>query len=207
MLWTVRSLLVPRNTLVLENLALRQQLAVATQGGRRPRLCDADRMFWVALRQMWSDWAASFVAWHRVVYRAYWRRISRKRGRPNTDTQVRALIRRMVAENHWGAPRIHGELLKLGVQVSERTVSRYLRACRRKPPPGTSWKTFLSNHREVLTAMDFITVPTVTFRLLYVLFIIQHRRRKILHFNVTQHPDVYLLSGRRRRAALGDGSR
>jgi putative transposase len=194
-LWTVRSLLIPQQALVLENLALRQQLAVAACGGRCPRLRDADRMFWVALRQVWSDWAASLaivkpatvVAWHRRGYRAYWRHISRKRGRPTTDSHLRDLIRRMVTENQWGAPRIHGELLKLGFRVSERTVSRYVRECRPKRPPGTSWKTFVSNHRDVLAAMDFFTVPTVTFRLFYVLLVIQHRRRKILHFNVTAH--------------------
>jgi putative transposase len=212
-LWTLRSVLVPRKALVLENLALRQQLAVATRGGRRPRLRDADRMFWVALRQLWSDWAASLaivkpatvVAWHRGAYRAYWRRISRKRGRPNTDAQVRDLIGRMVMENQWGAPRIHGELLKLGFHVSERTVSRYVRACRPKQPPGTSWKAFLRNHRDVLAAMDFFTVPTVTFRLLYVLLVIQHRRRRILHFNVTPHPTSAWVCQQLREAFPFDG--
>ena len=88
----------------------------------------------------------------------------------------------------WGAPRIHGELLKLGFRVSERTVSRYVRACRPRRPPGTSWRTFLTNHRDVLAAMDFFTVPTVSFRLLYALFVIHHRRRTIVHVNVTAHP-------------------
>jgi putative transposase len=128
------------------------------------------------------------VAWHRRAFRAYWRHLSRKPGRPRTDAQLRELLRRMVNENRWGAPRIHGELLKLGFRVSERTVSRYVRACRPRQPSGTSWKTFVDNHREVLAAMDFFAVPTVTFRLLYVLLVIQHRRRKILHVNVTPHP-------------------
>jgi hypothetical protein len=131
---------------------------------------------------------ATVVAWHRRGYRAYWRWISRQPGRPRTDAQVRDLIRRMVTENHWGAPRIHGELLKLGFRVSERTVSRYVRVFRPQRPPGTSWRTFLDNHREVLAAMDFFTVPTLTFRLLYVLCVIQHDRRRILHVNVTEHP-------------------
>ncbi len=94
----------------------------------------------------------------------------------------------MVKENLWGAPRIYGELLTLGFRVSERTVSRYVRALRPRRPAGTSWMTFLTNHRDVLAAMDFFTVPTLTFRLLHVLFVIQHRRRKILHVKVTQHP-------------------
>jgi hypothetical protein len=94
----------------------------------------------------------------------------------------------MVKENRWGAPRIHGELLKLGFRVSERTVSRYVRLAQPRRPPSTTWKTFLANHREVLAAMDFFVVPTVTFRLLYVLLVIQHDRRNVLHVNVTAHP-------------------
>jgi len=101
----------------------------------------------------------------------------------------RSLIRRMVNENStWGAPRIHGELLKLGFDISERTVSRYLR--RLSPPDDARkrWSAFLHNHRDVITAMDFLTVPTLTFRVLYCFFVIEHGRRKILHFNVTEHP-------------------
>jgi hypothetical protein len=123
--------------------------------GRRARLGPADRLFWVALRAVWSDWAkslaivkpATVVGWHRRAYRAYWRRISRPPRRPRTDAQLRDLIRRMVTENRWGAPRIHGELLKLGFRVSERTVSRYVRRLQPRRPPGASWKTFLDNHR------------------------------------------------------------
>jgi hypothetical protein len=196
MLWAVRSLTRSRRALILENLALRQQLASAVRSGRRPKLVAVDRAFWIALRQVWADWSsflaivkpATVVAWHRRAYRIYWRHLGRKPGRPRTDQEPRPLIARMVKENRWGAPRIHGELLKLGFRVSERTVSRYVRAFRPRRPAGTSWMTFLSNHREVLAAMDFFTVPTVTFRLLYVLFVIQHRRRMIVHVNVTQHP-------------------
>ena len=133
---------------------------------------------------------ATVVAWHRRTYRTYWRRLSRQPDRPRTGAQLRDLIHRMVTENRWGAPRIHGELVKLGCRVSERTVSRYVRMSRPRGPPGTSWKTFLDNHREVLAAMDFFTVPTLTFRLLYVLFVIQHDRRRILHVNVTAHPSA-----------------
>jgi hypothetical protein len=120
-----------------------------------------------------------------------WRLRSRPKslGRPKIDAEVRALIRRMVNENpSWGAPRIHGELLKLGFDVSERTVSRYLR--RLSPPDDARkrWSAFLRNHREVITAMDFFTVPTLTFRVLRCFFVIEHGRRKILHFNVTEHP-------------------
>src|SRR5262249_43584317 len=100
----------------------------------------------------------------------------------------------------WGAPRNHGELRKLGFRVSERTVSRYVRRFRPRRHPGASWKTFVDNHREVLAAMDFFTVPTVTFRLLYVLLVIEHRRRKILHLNVTAHPSAAWVSQQLREA-------
>ena len=174
LVWACHALGRSRQTLVLENLALRQQLATLTQRRRRPWLSPADRRFWVALRKGWSDWAgalvivkpATVVTWHRRAFRAYWRRRSRPPGRPRTDAPLRAPIRRMVTENRWGAPRIHGELLKLGVRVSERTVSRYVRLCRPRRPRSASWKAFLDNHREVLAAMDVFTVPTLTFRLL-----------------------------------------
>ena len=103
--------------------------------------------------------------------------------------EVRALIFQMVAENPtWGAPRIHGELVMLGFELSERTVSRWMRRALRNPQPAKRWFAFLRNHREAIAAMDFFTVPTVTFRLLYCFFVISHDRRRILHFNVTRHP-------------------
>jgi transposase InsO family protein len=131
------------------------------------------------------------VAWHRSGFRLFWRIRSRanNKGRPIADAELRRLIKRMASENPtWGAPRIHGELLKLGFDVSERTISRYIR---RLSPPNQArklWAAFLRNHREVIAAMDFFTVPTLTFQVLYCFFIIEHGRRKILHFNVTEHP-------------------
>ena len=195
-IWTVFLLPRSRRALLLENLALRQQLATLVHKRRRPRLFPVDRLFWAALRDLWPDWIsalaivkpATVVGWHRRAFRGYWRRLSRKRGRPRVDLRLRELIELMARENRWGAPRIHGEILKLGLNVSERTVSRYLRSIRPRRSPGASWKTFLENHREVLAAMDFFIVPTVTFRLLYVLLVIQHDRRKVLHVNVTAHP-------------------
>ncbi len=196
LLWTVSALAHSRQALVLDNLALLQQLATLTHRERRPRFRPVDRHFWVVLRELWPGWTAALaivqpatvVAWHRRVYRAYWRRLSRQPGRPRTHAHIRELISRMATENRWGAPRIHGELLKLGLRVSECTVSRYLRRVRPRRASGGSWKTFLENHREVLAAMDLFTVPTLTFRLLYVLFVIRHDRRRVLHVNVTAHP-------------------
>lgn len=110
-------------------------------------------------------------------------------GRRRISKEVRDLIFRMVAENAtWGAPRIHGELLMLGFDVSERTISRWMRRAPRIPEPGRRWLSFLRNHREAIAAMDFFTIPTVTFRVLYCFFVIGHGRRRILHFNVTCHP-------------------
>jgi putative transposase len=188
-----------RYNLGLEILALRQQLGVLKRKTPRPRLRRQDRAFWILLRRFWPLWSHALivvkpetvVAWHRAGFRLFWRFRSRPKsiGRPKIDAEVRAIIRRMIKENtSWGAPRIHGELLKLGFEVSERTVSRYL--CRLSPSNQARklWATFLHNHREVIAAMDFFTVPTITFRVLYCFFVIEHGRRKILHFNVTEQP-------------------
>ena len=122
----------------------------------------------------------------------YWKWISRRRrtlGRKRIAKELRELIFRTVAENPtWGAPRIHGELLKLGFDIAERTVSRWVQKAPKNPEPAKRWQAFLQNHREVIAAMDFFTVPTVTFGLLYGFFVIGHDRRRILHFGVTKHP-------------------
>ncbi len=188
-----------RSNLGLEILALRQQLGVLKRKHPRPRLRIRDRMFWVLLRRLWPAWSnvlvivkpQTVVAWHRAGFRLFWRLRSRSKsiGRPTIHAEVRAIIRRMVKENPtWGAPRIHGELLKLGFQISERTVSRYIRRLSPSDQKRKLWATFLRNHRDVITAMDFFTVPTLTFRVLYCFFVIEHGRRRILHFNVTEHP-------------------
>jgi len=188
-----------RYNLSLEILALRRQLGILKRKHPRPRLLIRDRIFWVLLRRVWPAWRDALVivkpetvvAWHRAGFRLFWSLRSRPKsvGRPKIDAEVRTLIRRMGIENScWGAPRIHGELLKLGFDVSERTVSRYLH---RLFPPDQArkrWAAFLRNHREAIAAMDFFTVPTLTFRVLYCFFVIEHGRRKILHFNVTEHP-------------------
>jgi putative transposase len=164
-----------RYNLGLEILALRQQLGILKRKQPHPRLRIQDRIFWTLLRRLWPAWSniliivkpETVVAWHRAGFRLFWRLRSRPKslGRPKIDAAARSLIQRMVKENStWGAPRIHGELLKLGFEVSERTVSRYIR--RLSPPEQARklWATFLRNHREVITAMDFFTVPTLTFQ-------------------------------------------
>ena len=189
-----------RLELMVENLALRQQLAVFKQKRSWPRLRPADRMFWVFLRQVWRNWANALivvkpdtvVSWQRQGFRLFWRWISRAKrvGRPRIPPEVRALIRRMAQDNGWGAPRIHGELLKLGIVIDERTVSRYLPLGRTSQDKLQSWLVFLRNHRDALVGMDFFTVPTVTFRLLWVFVVLHHERRRILQFAVTSRPEA-----------------
>jgi transposase InsO family protein len=184
----------------MENLVLRQQLAVFKRRQPRPRLHFIDKLFWVTVRRVWSAWKLSLVIvtpetvvqWHRAGFQLYWRFISRfsgRIGRKRISKEIQDLIFRMVAENPtWGAPRIHGELLMLGFNVSERTISRWMCKAPRNPEPAKRWLTFLRNHREAIAAMDFFTVPTITFGMLYCFFIIGHDRRCILHFHVTRHP-------------------
>ncbi len=129
------------------------------------------------------------VRWHRKGFRLYWTWKSRprQRGRPGISAKVKALIRRMSRENPlWGAPRIHGELLKLGIEVSQATFSKYM--MRHPKPPSQSWRTFLQNHACCLVGVDFFVVPTLTFRFLFVFIALHHARRRIAHVNVTVHP-------------------
>lgn len=192
---TLRSLLRTQRELALENLALRQQVATLKHRNSRPRLTDTDRLFWVIMSRVWPNWRsalhivqpATVIRWHRQGFRYYWRWKSRRRGRPQIDPEIRQLIRRMCRANPlWGAPRIHGELLKLGFDICEATVSKYM--IKRTGPPSPTWRTFLDKHAKDLFSLDFFTVPTATFRILFVLIILSHDRRRILHFNVTDHP-------------------
>ncbi len=161
-------------------------------------LDDVDRAFWVALRASWPGWTTRLVIvnpdtvakWNRDRFRRHWAKLSQQKqgpGRPRVDVEIRRLIKTM-ARDGWGAPRIHGELLKLGFDVSEITVSRYMRRRPVDPDKVKRWMAFLRNHKEAITAMDFFTVPTASLRMLYVLFVIEHGRRHIMHFNVTPNP-------------------
>ena len=198
LLTAARSSLRSQRELALENLAWRQQLAVLRQKTKRPKLTNADRAFWVALSRLSTGWQHALILvkpetvirWHRKGFRLYWTGKSRHRGgRPRIDAEIRALVRRMARENPtWGAPRIHGELLMLGFEVSEATVSRYMP--RRTKPPSQSWRTFLRNHTLDLVSIDFFVVPTATFRILYVFVVLEPERRRVVHFNVTQGPSA-----------------
>ena len=192
--------------MLLENLALRQQLAVLKERRPQPRFSASDKLFWTTLCRLWSQWQRALilvqpetvVRWHRAGFKLYWKWISRHRtcaGRRCVSRELRELIFRMVAENRtWGAPRIHGELKMLGFDLSERTVLRWMRRAPRKPEPAKRWAEFLNNHREAIAAMDFFTVPTLTFGVLHCFFVIAHDRRRILHFNVTMHPSSTWIS-------------
>jgi hypothetical protein len=199
-----------RRDLLLENLALRQQLSVLQRRKRRPVLSRFDQLFWIAIQRVWSQWKNSLVLvtpetvvrWHRAGFRRYWAwRCRHQAGRKPVTREVRELIFQMVAENPtWGAPRIHGELLKLGFVVSERTISRCMQKAPKDPERARRWKAFLENHREVLAAMDFFTVPTLRFGVLYCFFVIGHGRRRILHCGVTPHPTSFWIAQQLREA-------
>jgi len=196
-LQTVRGTVRSRATLQLEILALRHQLHVLQRSRRRRiHLTQADRLLWVWLSGTWAEWRSAIVivrpetviAWHRRAFRRFWTWKSRHRiGRPAVASELRALIRSMSQANRtWGAPRIHGELLKLGIEIGESSVTKYLVRTRR--PPSQSWRTFLTNHIQQITAADFFVVPTATGRLLFVLVMLAHHRRRVVHVGVTEHP-------------------
>ena len=156
-----------------------------------------DRLLWVWLSRIWSGWRPALaiarpetvVAWHRKGFRLFWTWKVRhgQPGRPVVPREVRDLIRRMCRENPtWGAPRIHGELLKLGIDIGETSVAKYM--VRLRNPPSQTWRTFLQNHVSQLVSVDFFTVPTIRFQVLYVFLVLAHDRRRIVHFNVTRHP-------------------
>ncbi|MGB6837526.1 MAG: helix-turn-helix domain-containing protein, partial [Dehalococcoidia bacterium] len=182
---------------MLENLVLRQQLAVLSRSSRRARLQPADRLFWSWLSRYWKPWRSvlvlvqpdTVIRWHRSAWRRYWTWNSRHRGgRPRLAPELRALIQRLARENpRWGSVRIRGELRKLGFEVSAESVRCYRRSALRRPPSQT-WRTFLRNHAPHIWAADFFTVPTVTFCTLYIFFFITHERRWLAHLNVITHP-------------------
>jgi transposase InsO family protein len=190
-----------RAVVELENLALRHQLHVLRrQRPRRLRLCTIDRLLWILLYRLWPRCLeamvlvkpATVIQWHRQGFRLFWRWRSRS-GRPSVDRKIRDLIRQMSGANPlWGAPRIHGELLKLGIEVSQATVAKYM--VRRRGAPSPTWRSFLRNHAEGITAIDMFVVASASFRLLYVMIILAHDRRRIMRTAVSEHPTAVWLS-------------
>ncbi len=197
--WTLCRALVGNSAAVaLENTALRHQLAVLQRSDRRPQLRRRDRIFWVWLSRLWTDWRSSLLigqpatvlAWHRKGFQLYWGWTSRPRaaGRPPIDRDIRELIRRMARENPtWGRRRIQAELHFLGYDVAELTVSKYMHRPR-SPRPSPTWRSFLEAHLKEIAAIDFFLVPTLTFRLLFAVVVLRHDRRELVHINVTDPP-------------------
>jgi transposase InsO family protein len=193
----LRAFVLGRAGAAFENLALRQQVAVFKHSVKRPRLRPRDRVFWVVLSRLWPNWRSALaivqpetvIKWHRKGFKLYWQWKSRagKPGRPRIEREIRDLIRRMSRENPtWGAPRILSELLLLGHEVAEGTVAKYMHRPRKSP--SQTWRTFLDNHVPDIAACDFFTMPTVTFRVLYVFIVLRHDRREVVHFNITTNP-------------------
>jgi putative transposase len=191
-----RSLFTSRLSLATEILVLHQQLLVLNRTVKRPKLRQRDRLFWVCLSTLWRDWRDALIIvkpdtvikWHREGFRLYWLWKSKAPiGRPPIDKEIRELIRRISCENPlWGSPRIQSELRLLGFNVTEKTVAKY--RVKHAKPPSQTWNTFLANHANQIAAIDFFTIPTINFRVLYSFIVLLHERRKIVHFNVTEHP-------------------
>jgi putative transposase len=193
------ALLRPRAALVAENLALRHQLGVLLRSKpARPPLTSWDRALWGFVLRRFPGWHQNLVivrpdtviAWHRQAFRLFWRRKCES-GRPSARAEIRRVIRQMATENlTWGASRIHGELLKLGFAVSERTVSRYVERIRPQPrrTGSQTWSTFLRNQAKGIVAVDLLTLPTVRFEIFYVFVILALERRRLVFANVTTNP-------------------
>jgi hypothetical protein len=192
-----------RRRLEIENLFLRHQLNIALRRApHRLRLRANDRALLVWMTWLWPSLLGlsrvvqpdTILRWHRAGFRAYWRWKSHRRpGRPRVSRELRELIRRMNRENPlWGAPRIHGELLKLGFEIAESTVSKYM--IRHRGPPSQTWRTFLHNHADAIAAIDLCVVPTLRFECLFVFLVVGHGRRQLLWFAVTQHPTAEWLA-------------
>jgi len=186
-----------RLSLQSENAALRHQLSLYRRAQRRPVIAPSDRLLWSLLARLWPGWRGvlffvqprTVILWQRKRFRDYWRGLSHGsgRGRPTISPELRNLIRRMWHANPtWGSPRIVGELRMLGIEIAKSTVEKYRPKLRK--PPSPSWRTFLEQHIKHTVAIDFFTVPTVRLRVLFVLIILTHDRRKVVHFNVTAHP-------------------
>jgi transposase InsO family protein len=186
-----------RHDLLVENLLLRHQLQVALRSRPRPHLKSGDRLVWLVARSVYRNWRRplilvrpeTVVRWQRQGWRLYWRwRSGRHLGRPRLSPEIRELIATMASENPlWGTERIRGELLKLGIVISSRSIRRYRRR-RHARPPSQSWRTFLANHSQAIWAADLFVIQTLTFQTLYVIFFISHGRRQLLHVEATAHP-------------------
>jgi transposase InsO family protein len=204
LLLVARAKLKSRARLEAENIVLRQQVIILSRKARsRVRLRNIDRLIFDWLCRLFPSILNAItvvkpetvIRWHRRGFRAYWRwKSSRVGGRPKIDREIRDLIRRMSNENPlWGAPRIHSELLMLGIEVAQSTVARYM--TRRQGPPSQGWKTFLRNHAAGIASLDLFVVRTISFKLLYGLVILRHARRRLVRISVTSNPTAEWIAG------------
>src|ERR1700724_1061932 len=210
LIWTALfGLFRSRASLAAETLVLRHQINILRRhSSKRQTFRTADRLIFAGLYRLAPTVLNALaivkpdtvIKWHRAGFRSYWRWKSRRRcGRPTVPLEIRRLIREMsIANPLWGAPRIHGELLKLGIEIGQTSVAKYM--ARKRAPPSQGWKTFLRNHADGIVAMDLFVVPTISFRLLYGLLIMGHGRRQILWFGVTSHPTAEWLANQLREA-------
>jgi len=195
--WCAASVFRSRLSLQREILALRHQLAIYRGQVKRARIGPTDRLFWVWLSKVWLGWRdalvfvkpSTVIAWQRRRFQDHWTSLSRNGmpGRPGLVKEIKDLIRKISTANPtWGSPRIVGELGKLGIELSKSTVEKYM--VRVRKPPSPTWKSFLKNHVKDLVSIDFFVVPTLRFKILFVLVVLAHDRRRVVHFNVTEHP-------------------
>jgi hypothetical protein len=183
--------------IVLENLALRQQLAVQQRSIKRPKIKNTDRIFWIWLSRIWNDWRSSLIivkpptviGWHKKGFKLYWKWNSRRVGRLTINWELIKLIRKLQKDNStWTAQRIQGELVKLGLDVSDNTVAKYLRKSKPDDSKRQRWLTFLRNHAKHIVGIDLLVARTIFFKSIHIFVAISHDRRKILHFAATANP-------------------
>lgn len=196
-LYLLRSSFKSKTQLQLENVYLKKQLEILNRSYPKPKIKNSDRLFLIALKTLLCNWKnclfivkpETVIQWHKKGFKLYWRiKSNHKGGRPKIEKELRTLIRQMAFDNPlWGVPRIHGELLKIGFCISQSTVLRYMPKGNGRTT-GQRWKTFLKNHSRKIISVDFFTVATVNFKIVYVLVFLEHSRRKIIHFNITSNP-------------------
>jgi len=188
---SIKSSIKAKTSLVVENIILRHQLNIY-QRRKKPRLKNLDRIIFCFASRIWNDWKSAIVivkpstiiSWHRKGFKLYWKWKSRKRGRPNIDWELIKSIRKLQKENQlWSPQRIQGELTKLGYDVSENTIAKYMSKNKPDLPKRQNWLTFLRNHAKYIVGIDFLVVHNVYFRAIYVFVAISHERRKVIHFS------------------------
>ena len=212
---TVLDLTRSKADLLAENALLRQQLLVLNRQVKQPHFKPFDRFIMVVLASWLCYWKQALLIvkpdtlmrWHRQGFRLFWKIKSKPKGsNPKIAEETIALIKQMAAENRlWGAERIQGELLKLGIKVAKRTIQKYMRPARKGPSPGQTWATFLRNHSKDIWACDFLPVVDLFFGELYAFFVVEHGTRRVVHFGVTRHPtDEWTAQQLREATAFGE---